>query len=333
MTSTTENLSVDNWDPVSNGIGAVETFSPMFTVASDGSGTHRKVQDAITEAAGVSDCARIYILIKPGTYREVVNVPKNAPPLTLYASQNDASETVIVFDNSAGTTAPGATATLGTSGSATFTQNAAEFQAKNLTFANDFVETGSGSQAVAFLNQGDRAQFENVRFLGNQDTLYLKSVNAGAIARAYLRGCYIEGDTDFIFGRGTSVFDHCEIKTVGNFKTSGTSVAAPSTEVSNDYGFLFISSRFTADANVTQAFLARQWFEGSRESAVGKMIVRNSTIGAHIESAAPWKAWGSRTSPKYPASQATLVLYTSDDYYDANGPDPAEVYLGEFGNL
>jgi pectinesterase len=262
-----------------------------------------------------------------------VNVPKNAPPLTLYASQNDASETVIVFDNSAGTTPPGGTATLGTSGSATFTQNAAEFQAKNLTFANDFVESGSGSQAVAFLNQGDRAQFENVRFLGNQDTLYLKSVNAGAIARAYLRGCYIEGDTDFIFGRGTSVFDHCEIKTVGSFKTSGTSVAAPSTEVSNDYGFLFISSRFTADANVTQAFLARQWFEGSRESAVGKMIVRNSTIGAHIESAAPWKAWGSRTSPKYPASQATLVLYTSDDYYDANGPDPAEVYLGEFGNL
>ena len=86
--------------------------------------------------------------------------------------------------------------------------------------SNDYVETGTGNeQAVALLNQGDRSQFENVRVLGNQDTLYLKSVNTGTIARAYFRDSYFEGDTDFIFGRGTTVFDHCEIHTMGNSKS------------------------------------------------------------------------------------------------------------------
>ena len=63
---------------------------------------------------------------------------------------------------------------------------------------------------------------------------------------------------------------------MGNNKTSGTATGAPSTEVSNLYGFLYISSKFTADANVTAGgtFLARQWFESNRPQAVGTMIIR-----------------------------------------------------------
>ncbi|MFZ5892681.1 MAG: pectinesterase family protein [Myxococcota bacterium] len=335
-TNTTPAASiVDNWDPVTNGIGDPASFTPMFTVAKDGSGTHTTVLAALAAATNVSGCARVYILVKPDTYRENMTLTKNAPPVTLYSTEADASKTVIVFNNAAGTMLTGATGTLGTSGSATFTNNAAGLQLKNLTIANDFVEgtfNGTSEQAVAFLSQGDKLQCENVRFLGNQDTLYLKSVNAGTIARSYLRDCYIEGDTDFIFGRGTAVFDHCEVKTVGTVKTSGTCAAAPSTEVTNPYGFLFISSQFTADANVTSAFFARQWFEGTRESAVGKMIVRNSTIGAHINPTTPWKAWSSRSSPKTPTASSTLILYTSDDYYAADGPTPPEPYIAEYGN-
>lgn len=342
--TTVDTPVVDSWDPVTSGIGDVTKLTPMFTVASDGSGTHQKVQDAITAAAAIpaATCARVYIAVKPGTYREVVIVPKTAPPITLYGTAADASRTVIVFNNPAGTAAA---AVLGTSGSATFTQNATAFQAKNLTFSNDYMEVGGATaneQAVAFLNQGDKLQLENTRFLGNQDTLYLKTVNAGTIARAYLRDSYIEGDTDFIFGRGTSVFDHCEIKTVGTNRTTGTSAAAPSTEVTNKYGFLFISSKFTADANVTAASLARQWFEGSRPQAVGKMIVRNSTIGAHIPAAAPWKAWAGRCVTAMPDASKLCpatdpvnpILYASGDYYLAGGgPTPAEPYLGEYGNM
>ena len=91
---------------------------------------------------------------------------------------------------------------------------ARDFQAKNLTFANDFDE-GRGTsniQAVALMTQADKLIFENVRFLGNQDTLYVKTGNADTIARAYFKSCYVEGDVDFIFGRATFVLDGCEIK-------------------------------------------------------------------------------------------------------------------------
>ena len=338
----------DHWDPVNNGIGDVTTFTPMFTVASDGSGTHTTLATAIADARLVTAaaCARAYILIKPGVYRAtvVLGSKTSASPITLYGSDPDASHTVIIFNNASLT---GGGTPLGTSGSATFTQSSLNFQAKNLTFANDYVETGSGSeQAVALLNQGDRAQFENVRVLGNQDTLYVKSVNTGTIARAYFRDSYIEGDTDFIFGRGTTVFDHCEIHTKGNSKIMGTATGAPSTEITNKYGFLYISSKFTADGNVAAGttYLARQWYEGNRPQAVGKMIVRNSTIGPHIIAAMPWQPWSGRmiftANPDAGAADAAVptqaagTLYTSADYYAVigGGPSPAEAYIGEYGN-
>jgi pectinesterase len=196
--------------------------------------------------------------------------------------------------------------------------------------------------------------------LGNQDTLYVKTVNTGTIARAYFRDSYIEGDTDFIFGRGTTVFDHCEIHTMGNNKTTsgtpkitGTATGAPSTEVTNPYGFLYISCKFTADANVTAGgtYLARQWYESSRPQAAGKMIVRNSTIGPHINPTTPWQPWAGRMIlAPYPdggapgdggadagpqPTAAGGVLYTSADYYAliGGGPTPPEPYIGEYGNV
>jgi pectinesterase len=364
MTVNSANVPVnDSWDPVTNGIGDVSTFTPMFTVSADGTGTHTTIAAAITAARALSNtnCARVYILVRPGTYRGTVNVgtKTSAPAITLYSTDSDASHTLIVFNNASLTQVGGAA--LGTSGSATFTNGSSNFQAKNLTFANDYVETGSGNeQAVALLNQGDRSQFENVRVLGNQDTLYVKTVNTGTIARAYFRDSYIEGDTDFIFGRGTTVFDHCEIHTMGNNKTTsgtpkitGTATGAPSTEVTNPYGFLYISCKFTADANVTAGgtYLARQWYESSRPQAAGKMIVRNSTIGPHINPTTPWQPWAGRTIlAPYPdggapgdggmdagpqPTAAGGVLYTSADYYAliGGGPSTPEPYIGEYGNI
>ena len=66
-----------------------------------------------------------------------------------------------------------------------------------------------------------RSQFENVRFIGNIGTLYVKSSSELIKARSYFRDCYIEGDQDFIVGRGTAVFDHCEIKVPGRAEADG----------------------------------------------------------------------------------------------------------------
>ena len=64
------------------------------------------------------------------------------------------------------------------------------------------------------------------------------------------------------------------------------------------------------------------------------MIVRNSTLGAHLAGASPWSSMGARTTtPKDPAGTTPVVLYTSDDYFPAGvGPAPAEPFLGEYRN-
>ena len=249
-------LTTDNWDPTA-GVGDVTTFTPSRTVAADGSGTDATVQAAITASITDGGTARVYIQVKPGTYREVVCVPKNAPPITLYGANADATQVLIVNDNyaskptdsGANPCAGAGSSTYGTSASATFAVFAPGFEAKNISFSNDYLESASSSsnQAVALETQGDKLIFENVRALGNQDTLYIKSASTGAVARAYFKNSYVEGDVYFVFGRGTAVFDGCTL----NYLTArqglkGANYLAPSTAPGNEYGFLVINSTLSA---------------------------------------------------------------------------------------
>jgi len=202
--------------------------------------------------------------------------------------------------------------------------------------ANDFVEDptlNADQSAVALLSQCDKAQFENVRILGNIATLYLKSLETSMASRAYFRDSYIEGDQDIISGRGVAVFDHTEIKYVTGRQATGGVIANPSTVLNSRYGFLFVSCNFTAETGASGVALGHQWWESSNTSAIGKVIVRNSTLGGHI-AAAPWSPSTTRTTtPKDSAGTAPVTLYTSDDFYAAgSGPSPTEIYLGEYGN-
>ena len=94
-----------------------------------------------------------------------------------------------------------------------------------------------------------------------------------------------------------------------------------------DADFVILS----ADARVSNVYLGHTWYEGDTEEAVGKTIVRNSILGAHIRAADPW-APTTRATPKNP-TPAPAVLYTSDDYYaPGTGLIPTEAFLAEFGN-
>jgi pectinesterase len=293
-------LVTDNWDP-SAGLPAASTYTPTYTVAADGSGTHTSVQAAITDANSAAGTDRVYILVKPGTYRELVCV-RGTVPITLYGVDEDATQVTIAFDNynsktvdSAQTNACAAPsgATYGTSGSTTFFVSSPGFHAQNLTIANDFVEgtLTSGVQAVAITTTGDQLVFQNVRVLGNQDTLQVKSGSGTVVARSYFKNSYIEGDTDFIFGRGTAVFDGCTITYVSTRKNNSTHLA-PSTEASNPYGMLIINSTMVGDAAMPTgtAFLGRAWDESSAAAPNGQAVIRNTQISDHIRVAGPWTA-------------------------------------------
>jgi pectinesterase len=299
-------LVTDNWNP--SGVGDVAGFTPRYTVAADGTGTHTNVQAAINAASGTS---RIYIAVKPGTYRGVVCVPAGKPPITLYSTNSDATKTVIVYNNFAGKIkASGAAAnacnpgigstTYGTIGSATFTVAANNFSAKNLTFSNDYPESGSTNvQAVALMTTGDKAAFENVRVLGNQDTLFLSTPGYDKVARAYFKSSHIQGDVDFIFGRATAVFEGCRIQYVSSRWGNNGNHIAPSTAAGNTYGFLFVGSHFARDTNTGSNVieLGRSWDEGVSTGAYragvspnGQAVIRESSLDSHITLQAPWGA-------------------------------------------
>ena len=317
----------DNWDPTT-GIGDVSAFSPIYTVAGDGSGTHMTVQAAITAAATGGSTSRVYILVKPGTYREIVCVAKTTTPITLYGADDDASQVVIVYDNYAAKvpdaganpcSPPSSTATsYGTSASATFADLAPGFQAKNLTISNDYAESASTSsnQAVALMTSADQLVFENVRVLGNQDTLYIKTSSIGVIARAYFKSSYIEGDVDFIFGRGTAVFDGCTLNYLtARQGTKGGNYVAPSTAAGNAYGFLITGSTFTAATGTPLNLIAlgRAWDESVAcympgISPNGQTLIRASTLNTSIRTANPWSA-AATTARAYSATGNRLWEY------------------------
>ena len=337
-----DGLTVDGWDPTA-GVGDIAGFTPSFEVSAGG--LYPTVQAAVTAAVAAGSASRQYIAVAAGTYRELVCVPSGAPPITLYGTNPDAAQTVIVFDNysgkpkSVGTPAnpcnPNLNGeTIGTSGSTTFAVYSAEFQAKNLSFVNDTDEAAAESesvQGVALTVQGDRAIFENVRVLGNQDTLFVKTSNVATVARSYFKSCYVEGDTDFIFGRGTAVLDACTIHSVTSRTTSGVAIA-PSTDSRNPFGILVIGATFSADAGAATGsiHLGRAWDEGQGDVNTystnvaggiypnGQATVRGSSLGAHIQSAAPWRPAATTARPY----SSVAGVYPANRLYEFENTGP-----------
>ncbi|WP_319519540.1 pectinesterase family protein [uncultured Martelella sp.] len=244
-------------------------------------------------------------------------------------------------------------------------------------------------QAVATLvHNADRVHFDHVRFSSFQDTLYFKGCVPGMTVRSYYSNCHVEGDIDFIFGRSTAFFESCEIRSLGS-RVNHTYVVAPSTNMHTPYGIVFNDCDFTHDgseAALAGTFsLGRQWFQTVRASpygianiegyrtrlaetsefdnppegtisldvleAVGKCVILNSRIGAHINASAPWDDWsgGRRNAdgefvPGEWNTRYRPVQYRSDDFFRYLGdwlkgeglalqkPDPAEPWLAEFNN-
>jgi pectinesterase len=233
--------------------------------------------------------------------------------------------TAPLWNPCASSTPPMASAMYGTSGSATVAIYSKDFQVKNITIANDFDETGmtNNLQAVALMTQADKLVFENVRVLGNQDTLYVKTGNVDTVARAYFKKCAVDGDVDFIFGRGTFVLDDCTIRLVTNRRTSGN-VLAPSTDTRNPYGILIINSRLTGDAGAAAGSLAlgRAWDEGASGGYPpagaasypnGQALVRESVLDAKVNTTTPWAAAATTSRP---FSATSTAMYPANRLWE-----------------
>jgi pectinesterase len=233
------------------------------------------------------------VVVHPGTYREVVNIPAQKAGLTLRGATRDPRDAVIVHDNANGTRKPDGT-TYGTAGSATFTSAAPGLTVRDLTLANDWLRADhpeiTGTQAVAAYVTGDRSSFDNVRFLAHQDTLFVDTTALGAFDRQYFHRCYIEGDVDFVFGRATAVFEDCHFHTLPrdvDFTPKGM-VFAPSTARANPHGILAVRSRITSGAEDAAYKLARPWVPTYETTAWPSLVVRDTRIGPGVDPVAPY---------------------------------------------
>jgi pectinesterase len=213
-------------------------YKYIFTVAKDGTGDFKFIQDAI-DAMRVFPLAPITLYIKNGVYDEKIELPANNTDVTFVGESVE--QTIITFNDFSGR------GKLNTFNSFTAKISGNRFVAENITFVN---AAGPVGQAVALYVDADRAVFKNCRFIGNQDTIYA----AGEYARQLFVDCYIEGTTDFIFGPSTAVFQRCNIRAKSN-----SYIAAANTPQGKKFGFVFIDCRITADSMVSKVYLGRPW--------------------------------------------------------------------------
>ena len=313
-------------------LGATASTSRAhFTVALDGSGSHRSLQAAIDAVPLRSaSAARVHIDMKPGVYRERVCVPAGKAPITLRGEAGDASAVVIVGSAYGGQAKRAgidiahpcqpdlALPIVGTLGSATLVVAADDFQAAHLTVANDAMEhvrlgvgypagasESGGAQGVALTVQADRVQLQQVRLVGHQDTLLVRRPRPDTAARVYVHDSLIAGDVDFIFGNGTLVVDNSTLLNRGGRRRppNGGHVLAPSTPAGAALGFLVTRSRFLAEPGtpVANISLGSAWDEGVARGAWqggvspnGQALIRDSLLGPHLALQAPWAASTSR---------------------------------------
>jgi pectinesterase len=220
-----------------------QKYKYVFTVAKDGSGDFKYIQDAI-DAMRVYPLAPITLYIKNGVYNEKIELPATNTDVTFIGESVD--KTIITFNDYSGR---GKLITF-TSYTAKISGN--RFTAENITFANT---AGPVGQALAMYVDADKAVFKNCRFLGNQDTIFA----SGETSRQFFIDCYIEGTTDFIFGPATAVFQRCTI----HCKTNSF-ITAANTTPGKKFGFVFLDCKITADSNVSKMYLGRPWRAWSR---------------------------------------------------------------------
>jgi len=252
-----------------------------ITVAPGGS--IQKAVDALPLSGGE-------IAVQPGTYREVVTIRK--PHVHLHGADADPAKTVIVYNN-------GANNSGGTFNSSTVFVEADDVTIDHLSIVND-LGAGKG-QAVALHVTADRAIFRNLRITGAQDTLFAASrycygdYGPCVAARQYFADCYIEGNTDFIFGDSMAVFDRCEIHGIDTGSVMYTAQSRHTAE-QTDSGYIFDHCHLTGQPRGSGAIsLGRSW------RPYATVVFLNAQIDAPVIPAG-WTEWARFGQPTLPTA-------------------------------
>jgi hypothetical protein len=253
--------------------------SADYFVNPSGANGYSTVQAAVDAVSAQSEFNRANIFIAPGAYHEAVVVYK--PYISFIGTGGSPAETKITFPGVVGSASWGATTEI--------LIEATAFMARNLTFENSVADKNLGP-ALAVRSTADRTIFDNVRVLGYQDTLMVYDNS-----RQYFRDSFITGDTDFIFGDATAVFDHCTIESTdyGWVTASNTKRVTANGLIFLDCSLVAGSDRNPGDDHTTAeagtVFLGRPWQWWEPEAMPSVVFIRTK-IGPHIITSG-WDPW------------------------------------------
>jgi pectinesterase len=269
--------------------------SDYFVNPAGSNGAFPTVQSAVDAVAGQTAIDRANIFIAPARYVERVAVDK--PFVTFIGQGATPADVNISFNTPQIFPVLGETISIGDSATA--------FMARNLTFENSTPDHNV-TQALAVAAFADRAIFDNVRFLGYQDTLLVDGR-----ARQYFRSSFVTGDADFIYGDATAVFDRCTIESTDR----GWITAADTARVTaNELIFLDCKLVGGTDRNPgddgtfapsNSVFLGRPWLLSPSQQMPSVTYIR-TRMGPHIARAG-WDPWNEILNPAFDRDPLTRV--------------------------
>lgn len=139
-------------------------------------------------------------------------------------------------------------------------KEATDFYAQDLTLENQFNYWGAhdgssgAGRAVAFCDQGNRSVLKNVALMSWQDTYY--SCNSSPDYRGYFENCDLAGVVDWICGNGDIWFEKCNL--IVRDRT-GNNIAAPNTEVSQAWGYVFNNCTISPETDKPTQLKGNDW--------------------------------------------------------------------------
>lgn len=254
----------------------------QLKVSSDGSAQYTTIQSAL-DAARLDDAVTVYIY--NGVYRE--KLVCSHPNATLVGESRDA---VLLTGADGGKHFDAQGQPLGTFRSQTALFDGERICVKNMTIANTAGDGRVHGQALAAAVYSAHATFENVDFVGCQDTLFTgplpekERLKNGFLGKhqftpriksgQYYKNCSITGDIDFIFGGADALFENCAIHCRDRGEVVNGYVTAPST-AKEDIGYVFYNCKIDGTAKHT-FYLGRPWRK------YGKAAFISCEIGAVI---------------------------------------------------
>lgn len=138
-----------------------------------------------------------------------------------------------------------------------------DFYAEDLTLENEFDYWGTmagqssssgAGRADVFYDRGNRSIMKNVALKSYQDTYY--SNNASPDYRGYFENCDFYGVVDYICGNGNIWFEKCNLILRDR---KGNNIAAPRTEVDQEWGYVFNECSIKPESDNMIRFTDKDW--------------------------------------------------------------------------